>query len=304
MQAHSGRLSSQRWWSPLRPVVLSCVVALCVLEVMGQEHDRVGKPPPAVSKKTKETVVDAMGLIDALVNHNPAPIMTNPPLRFPPTEDEGLPLFDKKYDWSEYDRANKAVDSLVAHAEEAWPELLKHFDDKRYCMTYKGDYGQNYSVGDMCEQIVHDYLVEGYSRHLPVLFRAVSNAEGAHAALQGSRVWWEAGTTRKVWCEKRKGKPLYELQIEMCEWAIARVAKLKDVSDEERGPFVKAVRAEITRLRQSKKAARFRGFSRNENFALYNREIAERIRKDRPQANADAHGNEGHLPPSNGGQGK
>jgi len=133
----------------------------------------------------------------------------------------------------------------------------------------------------MCQLIVRGCLVEGYSRHFLVLFGALRypKSEYAYHELHTPDMWWKTGAL-KAWCEKRKGKHLYELQIEMCDWAISRVGKLKDVSDKEQAPFVNAVRAEIVELRKSKKAARFHGFSRNEEFELYSPESAERIRKD------------------------
>jgi hypothetical protein len=262
MRSGWNQLNLRSLGNTLSLVALLSAIALCAPEVMSQEHNRGNGTQRTAPQVAKETVVDAEQLINALENHNSPPIMTK--------ISWGRPTFDKKYNWSEYNRVDTVIDLLVVHAEELWPHLLRHLNDKQYCITYYSDGseddGINYSVGLVCRDVVYGYLVQGYRRHLWIVCGAVSRPEETDRALHVS--WEKIGTTMRDWCEERKKKPLCELQIEMCEWAIAKVAKLKDVSDKEREPFIKAVRAEIVELRTSKKVARFPGFH-GEKYVRY-----------------------------------
>jgi hypothetical protein len=245
--------------------VLACAVVLAPATLMGQQSDGGDGVFSTAQKSSKETELDVHKMIDALESHNPVPVMTK-------TEGQadrswGTPVFDKKYDWAEYKRVDAAIDSLVSNAEAAWPEIIKHFDDKRYCITYHNDYGYNLSIGNICQSIVINCLRKAYYKHITLLLDMVHDPEYVAKRIRSPRIFREENGL-KNWCEVRKNKKLYEMQIEMCEWVIGTVTALKNVSAEEREPFVKAVRAEIAELRTSKKAIRFAGFH-GEEFGRY-----------------------------------
>jgi hypothetical protein len=239
--------------------VASCVILVLIMQQMFGCRDRPQSPSPMAKAKT----VDSKSLINALVNHNPVPSVAEWPSREPPS-------FAEKFDWPEYFRARRAIQPVVAHAEEIWHELLEHCDDGRYCTTVHNDIGRNYSVGQVSELIVRGWLTEGYIRHFPRLCEAVPYPESMklYYKLQCP----DMITRRKNmtdWCRRHGDKPLYELQIEMCNWAVARVASLKDISDRQREPFIRAVREQIQTLSKSKKAIPFPGFDKNEDFLAY-----------------------------------
>jgi hypothetical protein len=278
-------------WSGL--IVPLYALLSCAVVAVAQGHHSDDRDPNA-NRVVKEATVDAKALVNALENHNPRPAIGRPRQNAP---DFGVPIFDQKYDWHEYTRVNKAIDVLAGSAEAAWPELLRHFDDERYCMTYHNDVAGNYSLGSVCQLIVRGWLFEGFGRHIGPWFDShainSSKSELAYARLWAPQMLRGEGRL-KAWCESRRGKRLYELQIEMCEWAISRVTELKELSDKEREPFVKAVRAEIVELGKSKKAARFHGFGGNEDYELYTPESADKIR--RRQRGQDPHSHK-MLPP-------
>ena len=60
------------------------------------------------------------------------------------------------------------IRQLLARAEEAWPELLRHLDDKHYSFTdNQCDCAYNNSVGDVCRRIIEETLTEAYFRYSP-----------------------------------------------------------------------------------------------------------------------------------------
>jgi hypothetical protein len=260
---------------PLNALRLACTI-VCVAVVgpatlTGQQPDGDDGALSIADKSSKETELDVHKLIDALENHNPVPVMTKTVDRV--DRSWGTPLFDKKYDWAEYNRVDTAIESLVSNADVAWPEIIKHFDDNRYCITYHNDYGHNFSIGDICRLIVIRWLTRAYSERAALLIDAVRDPEYVAKQIRGSHAFREEKGL-KDWCEERKNKKLYEMQIEMCEWVIGTVIAIKSVSDEEREPFIKAVRAEIAELRTSKKAVRVAAFH-DELFERYHPGHAE-----------------------------
>jgi hypothetical protein len=110
-----------------------------------------------------DNLIDAEKVINALENHNPVPEIIG-------GLETSKPLFDEKYNWSEQERVAKLIRFLKCHAEEAWPYLLKHFDDKRYCVTVselEGDCCRNFTIGKVCQDMVLHYLTAACDRHEP-----------------------------------------------------------------------------------------------------------------------------------------
>lgn len=211
---------------------------------------------------TKE--LDAHAMVEALVNHNPAPKI----------EKHRSPLFDARYDWAEHKRAWKAIPILVGHAEDVWSELVEHLDDERYCTTVMAFSGVPYdwSVGDVCRMILSRNLSEAYYRNLKPMSLMVYGRLRRPAVARDKEF--------KSWCEERREKKLYELQIEMCEWAKTEIASpdnLPRTSQPTRRAWLDAIETEIESLRKSERAVPFGGFG-TEEFTTYNAEWAERIR--------------------------
>ena len=58
-----------------------------------------------------------------------------------------------------------------------------------------------------------------------------------------------------AWYRARKGKPLYELQIEVCQWAIKTVEDARGAAEEPKKQFIAAVKKQIESLRRTGKPA-------------------------------------------------
>jgi hypothetical protein len=231
---------------------------------MGQEPRSVAKPKPDIRPAAGETADDPRSLIDALADRNPAPKLIG-------DADDPVAVFDPKFDWDEYDRAWRAIPALVHHAESAWPELVRHVDDERYCTTFESVSGDthNWTVGDACRSIIGRNLSQAYYQNLQ-----------PESVLIYSRFRWpDLWNDRKqfnAWFEARRKKKLYELQIEACEWAISELAgpdDLGDVPRAQRTAWVASIRKQIEWLRESKKAVPFPGYG-DEEYTSYDKERA------------------------------
>ena len=87
--------------------------------------------------------------------------------------------------------------------------------------------------------------------------------------------------TLKAWCVARSDKPLHELQVEMCEWAVKslkRSADWPDVSGSRRRVWIAAIEAEIVSLTKSKRAVPSDWF-RGEAYTPFSAEQADHFRK-------------------------
>jgi hypothetical protein len=230
-------------------------VAACFSILGGcRRHSGPSSRPVATTQPALRSQFDGKRLVEALVNRNAAPEIDG---EYP---NAGEPLFKKDYDWSEYYRVNGAIDSLGQNALAVWPQLLQHLDDERYCTTRHDEYGHNYSVDGLCDLIVRGCLTAGYARHLHLLYQASHDPEFVGAKFYCPDIVATAADL-KSWCEKRVREPLYEQQVEMCEWAIANAIARKRLFDKgQPEPFIRAVQAQIKELRESRQAVPFPGF--------------------------------------------
>lgn len=194
-------------------------------------------------------------MVDAMASKNKAPEL----IEVEPFETEG-PLVSADYDWVEQDRVTKAIETVWKDkSDEMWWCLYKHIGDKRYAMTLVFDSvvnSKNVDVGDICDAIAMPTLCEPYVRHLP-------SVPGQLPA--------SFSPTNAVDMKKFAGKPLYEIQIVVCEEAIRQMQSLHATEPipgndyrneepshtftaEEKAAFTKAVRRQIEVLRRTKKA--------------------------------------------------
>lgn len=266
MRISQSTLSSRLQLLALGLVLIVCMVYLLALCACGQEEKAT------IIELPRKSLFDAKKAIDLLENHNSVPLLV-------PYGEGCSPLFDEKYNWAEYERVVEGIRFLKCHVEEAWPEILSHFGDERYCTSVASEEferGWNYTVGRVCQEIVRNYITAAYDRHLYVLeagefdYRAICSPEMLRKAQD-----------LKAWCELRRNKRLFELQVEMCDWAMTYSATI-DVTSQRREAFVNALRAEIKAIDHSGVAVGCRWFNsgpRPSSVWPYNCEIAERIRE-------------------------
>ena len=226
-----------------KAALLACAAACCApLAVAGFSVDKKGGVAAAPGPP------DARAMVEALANRNPVPVISGPDYK---------PIFAKNYDSSECMRAASALDSLIDHAEDAWPEMVAHLGDGRYSITFRAGstsgYCHNWTVGDVCREIIVASLTEGY------LGRLHQKDKVSYYRL---RAFVGDKKDLKAWCEARRAKPLYELQFDVCQWALADLARggFQRVPTSRQAEWAAGVKSEAERLKVSKKAFRFEGF--------------------------------------------
>ncbi len=250
----------------MRRLIVVFAVLHCVF-ASAQEPFRVGEGPK----------IDSRAMVEALANRNAAPKHVG-------TRHE--PIFDSKFDWRENDRAWTALKIVIQNAEAVWPELVSHLDDDRYCVTCKWFSGFTYdrTVGQACRDVILRNLSCGY-------FESISRLlvyKQPHLALQTPRFLRDPAKL-KAWCEARREKKLYELQIEICEWAATEVADsevFEDVNLDMKKGWIAGIEQAAKSLHETKTAVHWNGFGLEEAIP-YSKESAEAIRKRYPSVSID-----------------
>lgn len=195
--------------------------------------------------------IDAPALVEALANRNPQPTLDH----------SFYPRLGPRYDWSENGRIWKAVMALIDHAEEAWPALVAHLGDDRYCLTVEtlDEFVYNWSVSDMCREIIGSNLSQAYFRAIPLYKLVYFRLRRPAIARDKQKL--------KAWCEARRERALYELQIEVCELVQPEMAAVQNdlrLAAAERQRWHDAIAAAVESLRRSKTAVRWTGFGYEE----------------------------------------
>src|SRR5262249_51530872 len=158
--------------------------------------------------------------------------------------------FGANYNPEEQGRVLREIQNLIINAERAWPAMLASIDDKRYCITLGNSRtASNFTIGKICEAVLHGTLTAAYLPHIP-------EEESAYFALRNPPQRLQVGGIAR-WCKERqaKGAQLTDLQIDMCRWAIDKIASL-DVtiaSKNQKDEATRKIQAQIELLTSSKK---------------------------------------------------
>lgn len=199
------------------------------------------------AEPAKDTKDDAAAerLINALANHN------QPAKTAKPTVSNDVPVSNKGYRWEEESRAHDAFMELWKHnGSELWPHLARHADDPRYAFTWSDDEDElilTESVGKLCCRVARDDLTRPYMQYI-----------GGYGQEFNARLYHSMESPKelkdlKAWCQARAEKPLYELQIEMCRWAIANMRAAADIAEKPKIDFIRNVEGQIQELAKAKK---------------------------------------------------
>lgn len=159
-----------------------------------------------------------------------------------------FPVFPDNFDFAEQTRVRDQLEKLThTDRSELWSNLLSHFSDERYSLTVIDEDDETYSmmVGDWCRELAERDLYAAYFPHVPPI-RDLERRGQIYAAWKR---YPEPSILSPEWREQNANKPLWELQIEFCEWAITEAPGLKQVSEDNRIKFVEKIRAEIERLK-------------------------------------------------------
>lgn len=250
----------------MRRLVVVFAVLHCVF-TSAQEPVRVGDGP----------TIDSRAMVEALANRNLAPKHVG-------TRHE--PIFDSKFDWRENARAWNALKLVIQNAEAAWPELVSHLDDERYCITCKwfSGFTYDYTVDQACREVILRNLSCGYFETISPLL----SLKQPHLALQTPSFLRDPAKL-KAWCEARREKKLYELQIEICEWAATEVAGSEEfgrVNLNTKKEWIAGIERASKSLRETKAAVLWKGFGLEEAIPYF-KERAEATRKRDPSVSID-----------------
>jgi len=176
-----------------------------------------------------------LALVNDLVSPNQAPRAGGPYAKYP-----------AGYDHAAQKRVLRAFRKLRELAPRSFPFLFDRFDDRRYALTAdSGDVDQNYTVGQLCRDILTSHLQPNVwdRKQGGTSFRRRPSEPDylTHNKLfepQHARTWWA----------ERKDKSLRDLQLELLEWVLAEETRSPEkYGDAERD----RVRQRLEALRKS-----------------------------------------------------
>jgi hypothetical protein len=253
---------------------LSYAIRTLLLPLAGLAIDHfAGGAGPVVATPL---AASARALVEALANRNPPPQLVKWQGRYP--------IFPSNFEWREDGRVYRALRTLIEHAETSWPEMVRHLGDARYCITVDEalscEYALNWTVGEACREIIVGTLTTCYAPRLGSLNKIT------FARFQFSELTGDAKKLQ-AWCEARSARPLFELQIEFCQTALAEVAHGQWPPElvERRRHWAAALEAEIQSLRASKKPCHFQGFG--ESMRPYSAADSAGLRNRHGKAGSD-----------------
>jgi hypothetical protein len=183
-------------------------MALVVLAGLAAPAGAGEKP---ISAKKPLTEKECEKLVEQLVNPDKPPFTEPYVLEDELPKGSGNPLEVLR---EKQAKIKKAYDALSADVEVALPVLVKNVGDERFSYVYEIGWNGSFvkaSVGTACYCIIETH-VEVYHRHV-----SFCNGDAPPRSLHF--ICDDAGGTRKWW-EKRKGRPLADLQLEALKWAI------------------------------------------------------------------------------------
>lgn len=188
-------------------------------------------------------------LIDAMASRNAPPKLVA-------RGGETIPLFGERYDWAEQQRVRSAIDAVLRnHSDAMWWRLRARLGDPRYAFTAtRGGTAENFTVGAICADILSARLCLAHTTHLP------SVPGRLPLSFRPEEEYWKH---EKEWARDRK--PLYEMQIALCEKAIAQWATVERTEPcgdgrshvftaDEKARYPAGLKSQIEDLRQTKKA--------------------------------------------------
>jgi hypothetical protein len=222
-------------------------LALGVLSLAGGAVE-AGEPagPNAAGEKAAPaagaapvTAGEIEALIDALVSRNPKPITGKEDRSVAP--DYKLPV---GFSRARQETVRQAFYRLRYAGPAAFPALIRRWGDERYALTGShglSGYHHNHSVGWACEAAMFDQL-QPYSTWP----RTDGDPRGKPKRPSYPAKFLSTAEAALKWCEARRDKSLYEMQLEVLDWVIAEEAKMpQDYTAEERAEL-QEIRRELT----------------------------------------------------------
>lgn len=191
-------------------IVIDRPVAATEAQVRAKDEQIAGS-----EEQVAPTDEEIAALVEQLVSPNSAPVVKSVYAEYPPG-----------YDKVAQKKVHHAFHELRKLSPRSFPFLFDHMDDKRYCLTADaGDFDRNYTVGELCRDILSSHLQSDVWDHKSggTSFRRRPDQPDylAHHKLfepKAAKEWWKT----------RKDKSLRELQIEVLEWVVEEEVKAPD----------------------------------------------------------------------------
>ena len=218
---------------------------------------------PIFQTAARAQLIDHHKTIDSLRSRNSEPELIG---------DLRQPLFDKSYDWSDQDRIVEKLNLLWSQSQVALPVLVDHLNDSQYCVTVQNDLsGTNWTVGDACYFAITDFLSAAYRPCIP-------SSHNAYLKLAIPAI--ARGGDFREWCveQLKNRRPPYELQAEMCEWAIVTINIMNDLSDSARAEAIRLIQMAKTRLLRNSEPVLPGDFLRPDSRTVFTKRTAEALR--------------------------
>jgi hypothetical protein len=191
------------------------------------------------------------GPINALANHCQAPKIVR-------LAHQVVPIYPDRYDWQEDVRVRKAFEELWKQdGEQLWPRLIAHISDPNYAFTRRDEedmegFTRNLTVGELCEMVARTDLLK------PIVqpFRGIITSRPAKQRdlFKVFAKISEPPELRdlKAWYQARSSRPLYQLQIELCQWAIEEMRRQDTIDSDLKSTYIADLTKEIENLTNTK----------------------------------------------------
>jgi hypothetical protein len=172
-------------------------------------------------------------------------------------------VIPKTFDWKLCKHVYENIEKLMGMGIDAFPELIAHQDDGRFCGFHVVEVEDPTDVGFICEHIITSQVeVFPYDVYAPGVVTWVPHtipqydSEEMPAGPDSDKLWKKSWDK---WWKKSKDKSLRELQITAAEESITCLRKAK-IDDPDfaswRTKQIKGLNKMIAELKQSKKPKR------------------------------------------------
>jgi hypothetical protein len=191
----------------------------------------VGAPAAEPAESPEQRRQEIERLIEQLASENPKP------KNIEDSDRERVTVFPPGYSRDKQKKVYQAADDLRKFGIDAFPQLIDHFDDRRYSYSERAMNARSdslfyqESVGAHCRKILEGilYIYESWGE------------PGSFGPTYFGYPELQSKTTAQRWWAKNKDKPLWRLQADILQWAID--LELRTKQDDKYNAAVRSKRA-------------------------------------------------------------
>jgi hypothetical protein len=255
--------------------------------------------------------IEAVKVINDMASRNKEPkivvIHEEAGISAPPyfiNRNDGVPLFDKEYDWTKQRIVSEARHYIVENdGNDLWPYLVNNIDDKRYSLTYANDnHAFHATVGQICKWIAYKDLIYPYNQYMSDIAHdcSVINARDkltdTYYYIIRSEMFSKDNNISnnktmimppmdmddlKTWYSGYKENKLYELQIGVCLWAIDKLKTSKIIPDQVKSKYyIDSITDNMQKIKETKTPMCRKRSPFSEDVSFFNESIAKQLREE------------------------